>query len=125
MSDVFQSLLRYVGVQPLKTSVYHPQTNGLVKRFSGTLKRMLRKFVGENDKDWPQWLPFLLFAIREVPQAFTGYSPFKLLYRCHPRGIPDVLREEWESSVPGGGSPSLYMAALQNRLKATAHLTHR
>lgn len=58
MSDLLQFLQCYVGVQLLNTSMYHPQTNGLVERFNGTLKRMLWRFVGEN-------------AIK-VPQASTG-----------------------------------------------------
>lgn len=41
---------------------------------------MLCKFVDETGWDWDQWLPYLLFAYREVPQASTGFSPFELLY---------------------------------------------
>lgn len=32
---------RLLGLHPLRTSVYHPQTNGLEERFNGTLKQML------------------------------------------------------------------------------------
>lgn len=81
MSVVLRPMWHFLGVQPLRTSVYHPQTNRFVERFNGTLKCMLRKLVGDSRKDWPQWLPFLQFAIREVPQASTGFSLFKLLYR--------------------------------------------
>ena len=35
---------------------------------------MLRKFVAANGKDWDWWLPYLVFAYREVPQASTGFS---------------------------------------------------
>lgn len=48
----------------MKTSPYHPQTDGLVERFNKTLKSMLRKFVTDTGSDWDQWLPFLLFAYR-------------------------------------------------------------
>lgn len=57
---------------------------------------MLQTFVEENGKSWPQWVPYLLFAIRVVPQASTGFSPFELLYSRQPRGLLDVLKEEWD-----------------------------
>lgn len=106
----------------MHASIYHPQTNGLVERFNGTLKRMLQRFVDENRCHWPKWLPFLLFAIREAPQASTGYSPFELLYSWHCRGILDVLREEWESELTEAVSPSSYLITLRDMLKATAQL---
>lgn len=80
---------------------------------------MLRKFVNENVKDWPQWLLFLLFAIRMVSQASPGFSPFELLFDRHPRGVLDVLRNEWETFLQGSVSLSAYMTALRNKLKET------
>ena len=46
----------------------------------GYLKSMLRKFVNSREKDWDQYIPYLLFAYREVPQESTGFSPFELLF---------------------------------------------
>lgn len=66
MSKVLQAIWWFLGVQPLWTSVYQPLTNGLVERFNGTLKRMLRKFVGENWRDWPQWISYLFFAVKSL-----------------------------------------------------------
>lgn len=57
---------------------------------------MLRKFVSESGKDWDQWLPYLLFAYREVPQSSTGFAPFELLYGHEVRGPLALLREIWE-----------------------------
>lgn len=88
-------------IKGIRTTPYHPQTDGLVERYNQTLKSMLRKFVAANGKDWDRWLPYLLFAYREVPQASTGFSPFELLYGRQVRGPLDVLREAWE----GPGTP--------------------
>ena len=76
LSEIYQLL----HVHPIRTSPYHPQTDGLVERFNKTLKTMLRKVVAEDQQDWDKWLPYLLFAYREVPQDSTGFSPFELLY---------------------------------------------
>lgn len=47
--------------------------------------------------DWGQWLHYLLFAYREVPQASTCFSLFELLYGRQLRGPIDLLKEYWES----------------------------
>lgn len=92
MSTVLKALWEMLKIHPLRTSVYHPQTNGLVERFNQTLKGM---FMGENPQQWAQLLDPLLFAVREIPQASKGFLPFKLLFGWRPRGILDILREEW------------------------------
>jgi len=99
-SSLLKQIYHMLGIQGVKTSPYHPQTDGLVERFNKTLKSMLRKFVNDTGSDWDQWLPFLLFAYREVPQASTGFSPFQLLYGHAVRGPMDVLKEAWEGPVP-------------------------
>ena len=41
-----------VRVKPLRTSRYHPQTDGLVERFNGTLKGMIRRLPKKELGDW-------------------------------------------------------------------------
>lgn len=41
MSKLMLDLCQLLQVKHLKTSVYHPQTDGLIKRFNQTLKRLL------------------------------------------------------------------------------------
>ncbi len=80
--------------------LYHPQTDGLVERFNQTLKQMLRRVAAEDRRDWDQMLPYVLFGIREVPQASTGFTPFELLFGRQPRGLLDVAKEAWEQQQP-------------------------
>ncbi|XP_026050763.1 uncharacterized protein LOC113037671 [Carassius auratus] len=98
MSTLLKQVYQLLGIKSLRTTPYHPQTDGLTERFNQTLKQMLRKFVSETGEDWDQWLPYLLFAYREVPQASTGFSPFELLYGRDVRGPLALLQEMWEGS---------------------------
>lgn len=79
-SALLGELYKLIGVRALRTSPYHPQTDGLVERFNRTLKSMLRKVLKGEKRSWDRMLPYVLFAYREVPQATLGFSPFELLY---------------------------------------------
>uniref|UniRef100_A0A8C1MWX3 Gypsy retrotransposon integrase-like protein 1 n=1 Tax=Cyprinus carpio TaxID=7962 RepID=A0A8C1MWX3_CYPCA len=96
MSRLMADLCRLLRVKQLRTTVYHPQTDGLVERFNQTLKQMLRRVAAEDKRDWDLMIPYVLFGVREVPQASTGFTPFELLFGRQPRGLLDVAREAWE-----------------------------
>lgn len=48
-----------------------------------------------------------------VPQASVSFPLFELLYRRQPRGLLDVLREDWETPAP---MEEAYMEAMQKKL---------
>ena len=115
-SQLLMELYRLLHIKPIRTSPYHPQTDGLVERFNQTLKAMLRRTADEEGKDWDRLIPYLLFAYREVPQASTGFSPFELLYGRQVRGPLDILRESWEASTKSSESVVSYVLSIQERL---------
>ena len=90
-SQLLVEIYRLLHVNAIRTSPYHPQTDGLVERLNQTLKGMLRKTACEEGKDWDRFIPYVLFAFREVPQETTGFSPFELLFGREVRGPLDVL----------------------------------
>ena len=45
MSEIMQVFLNEFGISQIRTSAYHPQTNGACERFNGTLKSMLRSLT--------------------------------------------------------------------------------
>lgn len=86
----FWELYELLEIKSIYTIIYHPQTDGLVKRFNQTLTNMTRKLVYEN---WDNCLEPLLFY---VLQASTGFSPFKLLYGRKPHSFLDIIRKNWD-----------------------------
>ena len=79
-SDLMQEVCRLVSICHLTTSPYHPKCNGLVERFNGTLKSMLRKMCEEQPTQWDRYISPLLFAYREAKQESLGFSPFEIIY---------------------------------------------
>ncbi len=119
MSQTIRKLYELLGIKSVHNSIYHPQTDGLVERFNRTLKTMIRKFVHVDAKNQEP----LLFAVREVPQASTGFSPFELLYGRQPRGVLDVLRETWEEGPSESKNEIQHVLDLRTKLHTLGQLS--
>ena len=52
MSLLLEEIYCLLHIKRIRTTPYHLQTDGVVERFNGTLKGMLKKFVSRNQKDW-------------------------------------------------------------------------
>ena len=65
-------------------SVYHPQTNGQVKRANGLImsgiKPRLVRSLRESNKHWVKELDSILWGLRTTPNRMTGYAPFFMVY---------------------------------------------
>ncbi|OWZ19999.1 LOW QUALITY PROTEIN: hypothetical protein PHMEG_0005648 [Phytophthora megakarya] len=88
--DLARSLYQPLGIKKLFGSAYHPQTQGLVERFIGSLLGMLRLFVHETQTDWDVYLPRILFAYRTSYHESLGYTPFFSLYGRNPKHTLDL-----------------------------------
>ena len=75
MTDVCSLL----GITKL-TTAYHPQCDGLTKKFNRTLKMMICKHVDVYGKQWDKYLHGMLFAYRNTPHEATDEKPPYLLY---------------------------------------------
>ena len=90
LSSVVKEVCKIMDTRKTQTTAYHPQTDGLVERFNGTLAEGLSMYVSTHQKDWDKHLPLILFAYRVSPNATTRESPFYLLYGREPRLPIDV-----------------------------------
>ncbi len=71
MSMLMKETCRQLKVKQLKTSIFHPQTDGLVERFNKTLKQMLRKVIDIDRRNWDQLLLLFIYF-------FCSRSPAEL-----------------------------------------------
>ena len=121
-SQLLKEVYRIMKIEPIRTSPYHPQTDGLVERFNSTLKSMLKKIAKDDPTEWDRWLPYLLFAYREVPNESTGFAPFELLFGRHVRGRLDILRESWEAESKSSESAVSYVLKMRERISQTMEI---
>src|SRR5258705_7835912 len=97
MSNLVTGILKHLGVKPLVTTPYHPQTNGLTERFNKCLADMLSMYCSTAQNDWDESLPHLIFAHNSSRQDSTGFSPYFLLHGREPRyPTEDMLYETAE-----------------------------
>ena len=122
ISQLLKEVYRMLKIEPIRTSPYHPQTDGLVERVNSTLKSMLKKMAKDDPTQWDRWLPYLLFAYRQVPNRSTGFSPFELLFGRHVRGAFDILRESWEAESKSSESVVSYVLKMRERISQTMEI---
>ena len=124
LSQTMQQVNDLLNIKGITTTPYHAQTNGLVERFNGTLKTMLKKLSTEQPHDWDKFIPALLFAYREAPQESLKFSPFELLYGRHVRGPLQILKQCWtdEMADPEVVTTAQYVTELQHRIEETCKI---
>ena len=95
MSGVFQEVMRELGIKQVKSSAYHPQSQGALERYHQTLKNMIRAYCEDFPEDWDKGIPLLLFATRDSPNESTGFTPFELVYGHEVRGPLKLIKERF------------------------------
>ena len=116
MGHVITHLYELYGVQKLKTSPYHAQTNGQVECMNQTIIRMIDKLEEDRKACWSEHLPELLLAYNATRSTVTGYSPYYLLSGRRPRIPVDYLFPTLRDS-PHQTKMEVSVVAMQKRLK--------
>ncbi|MBN3272197.1 NYNRI protein, partial [Polyodon spathula] len=109
---------RYPEAVPLRST----SAAAIARELVHIIERMLKRFVNQEQKHWAKLLPYLMFAVREVSQNSTGFSPFELLYGRQPRGIVDLVKEGWEEQTKTSKNIVKYVIMLRDYLELVGHL---
>ena len=89
MSELLKEIYQLLGVKSIRTSPYHPQTDGLVERYNQTLKMMLRKVLLTERRSWDKLLPLVLFAYHELARWSLALQPFDFVVE-HRKGVDNT-----------------------------------
>ena len=125
MSSVFQQVLHQLKITQHRSSAYHPQSQGAIERFHQTLKMMMRSYCLENQKDWDEGIPLLMFAARESIQETLGFSPFELVFGHAVRGPLKMLKESWLSVNEDPVSLLEYVTTFKTQLMEAGELARK
>ena len=116
MGHIITHLCDLYGVQKLRTSPYHAQTNSQVEHMNQTIIRMIGKLEEDKKACWSEHLLELLLAYNTTCSTVTGYSPYYLLFGRRSRIPVDYLFPTLRDS-PHQTKMEVSVAAMQKRLK--------
>ena len=104
------------GVDRVKTMPYHPQANGVIEGMHANLEGMLRKAYAQG-KDSVAQILFAHFALRQMPNRDTGFSPYELLYGRNVHTPLDVVYAGWREKALDGLDTDAWVCDLADRLE--------
>ncbi len=90
-NHLFTELERLSGVKKLRTTPYHPQTNGAVERMNKTVLWMLRTLPEKNKSRWSESLNKLIYAYNCTTHDTTGFPPYYLMFGRYPKMPIDFI----------------------------------
>jgi hypothetical protein len=119
-----KEVCRLFSVKQLFNTPFNPRNTGLVEKFNGVLKSMIKKLAEERIGDWDRFLDPAMFAYRSTVQRGTGFSPFELVYGRTVRGPMDIVKELWtkEDSPDEIKTTYQYVIDLRDRIEETCEL---
>ena len=95
LGKLMTDLRKKLHISTIKMSPYHPQTDGLLERWHGTLKGILRR-AGDGKVECDILLTYCLFSYRATSHVNPGLTYFELLFGRQVRGPLEVLKTGWK-----------------------------
>ena len=120
-SKLTTEFMNRLGVSPRFITPYHSQANGLVERFNQSFKTMLHYAMREHGRAWHKAVPFLVWCMREIPNATLGVSPFVMQYGVQLRGVLGLIKDHWSGfqTLPTSKPVEQYLTELKKQLETT------
>lgn len=105
MSRMFASMCKMIGAEHIRTTAYHPHSNGMVERVNKTITTNLKTYVSKDQRDWDQWLDLALFNYRTALHSALKDTPFFLLYGRDALLPLDVMHKSKDDLMNGERTP--------------------
>lgn len=87
MSLFWQELFRLQGTKLLRSTAYHPQTDGQTEIVNQALESYLRCFINGQPRHWSRWLHWAEYFYNTSPHLSIKMTPFQALYGRPPPSL--------------------------------------
>jgi hypothetical protein len=91
VSELANYIYKELGIKRLRTTPHHPQSNGIPERLNGTLKQMLKVWCNEEQDNWDEYLPYVMFAYNTSYHTLLQETPFFLQHGRDPKLLSDII----------------------------------
>ena len=108
--DFWKKLHALANVRLLRSTAFHPETDGRSERTNKTVIQILRTMVNRQHNNWVKALTSAEYAINSSVNVSTGRTPFEVVLGFTPVIVPEVLSRAdhgGEGELSGAPSPSV------------------
>lgn len=90
-SELFNQMNQRLGITHLRTTAYHPQSNGMIERFHRVLKGALKC---KDSTNWARELPLVMLGLRSTYKEDLKATPAELVYGKGLRLLGEFFTEQ-------------------------------
>lgn len=80
ISELVQQFEYLFKIEHIKTTAWHPQSNGNIERMHSTIKNLIKTAIEDNKTEWDMNLKLITLAYNTTISESTGYTPFELTF---------------------------------------------
>ena len=94
LSSLIQKVAKRFKIKRVKTTAFHPQSNGSLERSHHALGEFLKQY-SEKDCEWDQWIEIAIFNYNTCVHEGTKHTPFEVVFgRLARSPSSEPLRED-------------------------------
>ena len=109
VSYLFRDFAASTGIKLKTTTVYHPETNGMVERLHRWVKERLAllaydgglNFVDGTDA-WSDYINLISFAYNSTPNRMNKLAPSTVVFGRNPARLEPLNEDELDPKTPSG-----------------------
>lgn len=97
ISELMQHYEDAFNIKHIKTTAFHPQSNGSLERTHAVIADMLKSIQKNSNDEWDEQLNFICLAYNTMVHDATNYTPFELTFG-HTANLPSTISKNPQRS---------------------------